>query len=422
VKLVRKTDRAVAAGRGFPYPDVLNTLLHAFGSREGAMAERVERDGLKVASELADFIEKRALPGTGVETGAFWAGFSKLLHDFAPRNRALLDRRAALQAQIDDWHRARRGQAHDGDSYKAFLEEIGYLVPEGGDFRIETSKIDPEIATVAGPQLVVPITNARFALNAANARWGSLYDALYGTDAMGSLPPAGGYDRGRGARVVARARVFLDDAFPIAGASHADIRRYRVEKGQLLADDKPLMNPEKFVGYTRASARARHDPAAQQRAACGAGLRPDPSHRRARPGASGRCADGGGGLRDHGLRGFGRLRRCRGQGAGLWQLAGPDAGRPGRKLREGRRDGHAHPQGRPGLYRAGRLRLHREGPRADAGAERGPPDDQPRDPAAGRVGGLRGADGRDDHHAHRQARPAQDRPARGTPSRGRSMS
>jgi malate synthase len=214
------------------------------------MAERVERDGLKVASELADFIEKRALPGTGVEAGAFWAGFSKLLHDFAPRNRALLDRRAALQAQIDDWHRARRGQAHDGDSYKAFLEEIGYLVPEGGDFRIETSKIDPEIATVAGPQLVVPITNARFALNAANARWGSLYDALYGTDAMGSLPPAGGYDRGRGARVVARARVFLDDAFPIAGASHADIRRYRVEKGQLLADDKPLMNPEKFLGYT----------------------------------------------------------------------------------------------------------------------------------------------------------------------------
>jgi malate synthase len=214
------------------------------------MVERVERDGLKVAAELADFIEKRALPGTGVEMGSFWAGFSKLLHGFAPKNRALLERRAALQAQIDDWHRARKGQAHDGDGYKAFLEEIGYLVPEGGNFRIETSKIDPEIASVAGPQLVVPITNARFALNAANARWGSLYDALYGTDAMGSLPEPGGYDRGRGARVVARARVFLDDAFPIAGASHADIRRYRVEKGQLLADDKPLMEPGKFVGYT----------------------------------------------------------------------------------------------------------------------------------------------------------------------------
>jgi malate synthase len=212
--------------------------------------ERVERGGLKVAAELADFIEKRALPGTDVETGAFWEGFSRLLHDFAPKNRALLERRAALQGQIDDWHRARRGQAFDIDSYKAFLEEIGYLVPEGEDFTIETSKIDPEIATVAGPQLVVPITNARFALNAANARWGSLYDALYGTDAMGSQPPAGGYDRGRGARVVARARVFLDDAFPIAGSSHADIRRYHVDKGQLLADDKPLMSPEKFVGYT----------------------------------------------------------------------------------------------------------------------------------------------------------------------------
>jgi malate synthase len=214
------------------------------------MVERVERSRLNVAVELADFIEKRALPGAGVDVAAFWEGFSKLLHEYAPKNRALLERRAALQAQIDDWHKARKGQAHDPDGYKAFLEEIGYLVPEGGDFAIETSKIDPEIASVAGPQLVVPITNARFALNAANARWGSLYDALYGTDAMGSLPAPGGYDRGRGARVVARARVFLDDAFPIAGASHADIRRYRVEKGQLLADDKPLMTPEKFVGYS----------------------------------------------------------------------------------------------------------------------------------------------------------------------------
>jgi malate synthase len=214
------------------------------------MTDRVERNGLKVASDLAEFLEARALPGTGVEAGAFWAAFSDLLHGQAGKNAALLQRRADLQARIDAWHIARRGQPHDIDAYKAFLEEIGYLVPEGEDFRIDTTKIDPEIAEVAGPQLVVPITNARFALNAANARWGSLYDALYGTDAMGSAPPPGGYDRGRGARVVARARVFLDDAFPIAGASHADIRRYRIEKGALLADDKPLMNPEKFVGYT----------------------------------------------------------------------------------------------------------------------------------------------------------------------------
>jgi malate synthase len=214
------------------------------------MTERVERNGLQVAAELAAFLEERALPGTGVAPAAFWAGFSELLHGFAGRNRALLEMREELQRRIDQWHIARRGQPHDPDAYQAFLEEIGYLLPEGPDFRIDTTRIDPEIATVAGPQLVVPITNARFALNAANARWGSLYDALYGTDAMGSAPPAGGYDRGRGARVVARARVFLDDAFPIQGASHADIHRYRVEKGQLLADDKPLMQPEKFVGYT----------------------------------------------------------------------------------------------------------------------------------------------------------------------------
>jgi malate synthase len=214
------------------------------------MTERVERNGLQVAAELAAFLEERALPGTGVDPSAFWAGFSELLHGLAGRNRALLEKREALQRRIDQWHIARRGQPHDPDAYQAFLEEIGYLLPEGEDFRIDTTRIDPEIATVAGPQLVVPITNARFALNAANARWGSLYDALYGTDAMGSAPPAGGYDRGRGARVVARARVFLDDAFPIQGASHADIHRYRVEKGQLLADDKPLTQPEKFVGYT----------------------------------------------------------------------------------------------------------------------------------------------------------------------------
>ncbi len=213
------------------------------------MDNRVDRGGLQVASELAEFIEARALPGSGVEADAFWAAFSELLHDLAPKNAALLAKRNALQAQIDQWHVTHRGSPHDPDAYHAFLQEIGYLLPEGASFQIETSKIDPEIATVAGPQLVVPITNARFALNAANARWGSLYDAYYGTDAMGNLPGKGGYDRGRGARVVARARVFLDDAFPIVGASHADVRRYHVEKGALLVDDKPLVSPEKFAGY-----------------------------------------------------------------------------------------------------------------------------------------------------------------------------
>jgi malate synthase len=213
------------------------------------MAARVDRSGLQVDTVLADFIETRALPGTGIPAAGFWQGFAGLLGDLAPRNRALLARRDALQAQIDAWHIAHRDAPHDHDAYKAFLAEIGYLLPEGPAFTIETANVDPEIARVPGPQLVVPVTNARYALNAANARWGSLYDCLYGTDAMGSAPPAGGYERGRGARVVARARVFLDEAFPIAGASHADVRRYYVRDGQLLIDDLPLVEPAKFAGY-----------------------------------------------------------------------------------------------------------------------------------------------------------------------------
>ena len=213
------------------------------------MAARVDRNGLQVDAGLAAFVEDAALPGTGIAAGAFWAGFAAMLADLAPRNRALLAKREALQAKIDGWHVAHRRQPHDHAAYKTFLEEIGYLMPEGPAFQIDTANVDPEIATVPGPQLVVPITNARYALNAANARWGSLYDTLYGTDAMGSAPPKGGYDRGRGARVVARARVFLDEAFPIAGASHADVRRYYVKDGQLLIDDLPLADPGKFAGY-----------------------------------------------------------------------------------------------------------------------------------------------------------------------------
>ncbi len=210
---------------------------------------RVTRHGLQVDEVLAQFLEDEALPGTGVSGEAFWAGLADIVARFGPMNRAVLARREALQAQIDAWHLAHRAEPHDARAYKAFLTEIGYLLPEGPDFRIETENTDDEIARIAGPQLVVPITNARYALNAANARWGSLYDALYGTDAMGSAPPGGGYDKGRGARVVARARVFLDECFPIAGTSHADVRRYHVSAGQLLVDDLPLVQPEKFAGY-----------------------------------------------------------------------------------------------------------------------------------------------------------------------------
>lgn len=214
-----------------------------------AEVARSERHGLKVASDLAAFIEEEALPGTDVEPDVFWKGFADLVETFTPQNLALLDRRKDLKRQMDAWHRQRRNQPHDHDAYKQFLTAIGYLEPEGPDFAIETENADPEIATVAGPQLVVPITNARYALNAANARWGSLYDALYGTDAMAAPPAGEGYDRGRGARVVARARVFLDQAFPLDGTSHADARRYHVHGGQILVDDMPLSEPEKFAGY-----------------------------------------------------------------------------------------------------------------------------------------------------------------------------
>ena len=209
----------------------------------------VTRAELQVEDVLARFVEEQALPGSGVEAGGFWAGFSALVHEMGPKNRALLAKREDLQARIDAWHISHRNAPHDATAYAGFLRAIGYTLPEGEAFQIETVGVDPEIATIPGPQLVVPITNARYALNAANARWGSLYDALYGTDAMGSAAPAGGYEPGRGARVVARARVFLDEAFPIAGSSHANVARYWVKDGALLVDDLALVSPEKFVGY-----------------------------------------------------------------------------------------------------------------------------------------------------------------------------
>ena len=213
------------------------------------MTDRVQRQDLAIDKTLCDFIEGGALDGTGVALETFWSTMSSLAHELGPKNAALLKERAVLQDKIDAWHIERRGQTHDHQAYKAFLTEIGYLVPEGDAFQIDTANVDPEIAEIAGPQLVVPITNARYALNAANARWGSLYDGFYGTDAMGTPAPKGGYDVGRGARVVARARVFLDEAFPVDGTSHADARRYSVLDGALLVDDMPLANPEKFVGF-----------------------------------------------------------------------------------------------------------------------------------------------------------------------------
>ena len=222
------------------------------------MSERIGIGGLQVDRQLHDFINGEALPGTGVSAAAFWAGFDRLIHGLAPRNRALLAKRDDLQRRIDAWYREMHDQPIDLDDYKAVLREIGYLVPEGDDFTVRTANVDPEISTIAGPQLVVPITNARYALNAANARWGSLYDALYGTDA---IPEEGGAERGsgynpvRGARVIAHARRFLDDVVPLAGGSHADAASYAVVGGALrvtLGDGSAsgLADPSKLAGYT----------------------------------------------------------------------------------------------------------------------------------------------------------------------------
>jgi malate synthase len=210
------------------------------------MERRVEKFGLSIAPEIALYVEARALPRTGVKAKDFWKGFSDIVHDLAPKNRALLERREELQQQIDAWHVARRGQPHDAAAYRAFLEQIGYLVGEPAPFSVETDSVDPEIATIAGPQLVVPITNARYALNAANARWGSLYDALYGTDALGSLPEGKGYDSTRGRAVIAWGRRFLDEAVALAGGSHMDVAAYRVENGALVPE---LAEPAQFIGW-----------------------------------------------------------------------------------------------------------------------------------------------------------------------------
>jgi len=220
----------------------------------------VDKSGLKVDQLLVDFVENEAIPGTGVAPAQFWDGFAGLVRDFAPRNRALLALRDKLQHQIDEWHKANGPVSANPAGYEAFLREIGYLVPEPADFTIETEGLDPEISSICGPQLVVPVSNARYALNAANARWGSLYDALYGTDAIsrdGELAPGKGYNAARGAAVVKRAAEFLDEAVPLAAGSHADVTGYHVvkegEKRVFVADTAAgrvgLKDPSAFAGY-----------------------------------------------------------------------------------------------------------------------------------------------------------------------------
>lgn len=227
------------------------------------MTERVAVGNLRVAQTLYDFITNEALPGTGIDPDSFWSGADKVIADLTPKNKELLARRSELQTQIGKWHRQRIIGGFDAEEYKEFLTEIGYLLPVPADFTISTSGVDPEIASTAGPQLVVPILNARFALNAANARWGSLYDALYGTDVIpedqgATKVPEGrmeGYNPVRGATVISYVRRFLDEVVPLASGSYSDAQGIQVAEGQLLVTvgdglEVGLADPDRFVGYT----------------------------------------------------------------------------------------------------------------------------------------------------------------------------
>ncbi|TCT05752.1 malate synthase G [Paralcaligenes ureilyticus] len=225
------------------------------------MIKRTPCKRLQVADVLYQFIEKEALPGTGVSSEAFWSGFDQLVHDLAPKNKKLLAERDRLQAELDNWYRQHPGAIKDAKAYQGFLKQIGYLQDSPAAVAIKTSKVDQEITRQAGPQLVVPVTNARYALNAANARWGSLYDALYGTDAISEADGAtraGGYNPVRGAKVVAFARHFLDEHFPLSQGSHLDATAYAVVHGALGVTLKNgaatgLADPKLFAGHRGAA-------------------------------------------------------------------------------------------------------------------------------------------------------------------------
>ena len=217
------------------------------------MSGRIEKNGLSIDEKLVTFIESEAIPGTGVDTQNFWQGFAEIVEKLGPKNKTLLQKREDIQSKIDEYHITHRGQDIDIEDYKSFLYDIGYLVPEGENFKIDTSNVDEEIADLCGPQLVVPIMNARYALNAANARWGSLYDAFYGTDAMGDLPPQGGYSNDRGDKVISNAKAHLDKVAPLDSNNWHEISEINVVEGQLILSvnekEVSLLNKNQFVGY-----------------------------------------------------------------------------------------------------------------------------------------------------------------------------
>ena len=221
------------------------------------MTERVQVGGLQIAKVLYDLVENEVTPGTGIAPDTFWASFEKVVNEFGPKNKALLEKRETLQKQLDEWYQSNAGKTIDLPEYKAFLGDIGYLVPEGEDFKVSTTNVDAEVATLAGPQLVVPVMNARYALNASNARWGSLYDALYGTDVINNedgSETGKGYNPKRGAKFIAYARKFLDASVPLAAGSHADATGYKIANGVLCVSQKGgsesgLAEQSKLIGY-----------------------------------------------------------------------------------------------------------------------------------------------------------------------------
>jgi malate synthase len=240
--------------------NIINKLASLFKSKNSSSQPEDQMSStstLQVSKDLKDFLENEVLVGLDISVDHFWSSFEKIVDEFSPRNSELLKKREHIQSSIDAWHIERRGSEHNHEEYKLFLEEIGYIAPRSGDFSITTENVDPEIKTIAGPQLVVPVMNARFALNAANARWGSLYDALYGTDVISDEDGAkreGGYNPIRGDKVIAFAKNFLDETIPLEHGSFADVSGFEFIDGELSAtllegDKVGLKNPSQYVGY-----------------------------------------------------------------------------------------------------------------------------------------------------------------------------